>query len=165
MSKEVKSDGNKTPSGPFPPFPVPPTPPIELKTVYDLLKIVAFVVVWYVATDANRALSGAVNFDKLAETTQAVECPFFGTSVLPAVTWTGAKIGLLQGLIVAVQALVTVWAGPTLFVYLGPVLTSAFMVPIKLLGDIRKAWNGSTTDPKKGDGDHTGNKDKDKPEV
>lgn len=161
MSKDLKP-GNETPgSGPIPPFPVPPSPPIELKTFFDLLKIVLFVVVWYIAVDANRALQGAVNFDKLGETAASTECWFFGKSILPDVTWQGAKIGFLQGLIVAVQALVTVWAGPTLFVYLGPVLTTAFQVPIKLVGEFRRAWNGST-EPKTG-GEKPGKGEKDPP--
>ncbi len=158
MSKDVNL-GEPTPSGPLPPL--PPQTPIELRTLFDIAKIVIFVVIWYVAVDANRALQGAVDFAKLSETAKPADTWFFGVSTIPAVTWLGAKIGLLQGLIVAVQALVTVWAGPTLFLYLGPVLTTAFQVPIKLLGDFSRAWRGSTVDPKKGNDDKPGGKDGD----
>lgn len=158
MSKDVQpSDGRDT-TGPLPPGPPGPLPPVELKTVWDLAKIVLFVVVWYISVDANRALQAAVDYTRVAQTAIPMDWPIFGNSILPQVTWEGAKIGLLQGLIVAVQALVTVWAGPTLFTYLGPVLTSAFMVPIKLVAEFRRAWKGAATDGSK---DSTDDKKKD----
>lgn len=124
---------------PIPPLPPTPIPPIELNTIWDVAKIVIFVTVWYITSDANHALTAAVDYSKVAA----------GSSSLVNASWNGATIGVLQGLIMSVQALAIIWASPTLFAYLGPVLTAAFRTPIKLLAELRRAI-GSRSKP--GDG-------------
>jgi len=124
------------PSTPLPPIPAPPSP-IELKTIWDIGKIVAFVVLWYITSDANKALDASVDYTKLVGTTCGV-------------TWMGAKFGLLQGLIMSVQALAIIWASPTLFIYLGPVLTSAFRTPLRLVADFKRAMSSKSKDGKDG---------------
>lgn len=132
-----------------PPPPEPPLPPIHLSTIRDVLKIVIFVTVWYIAADANRALIAAVDYAKLAGASGIGG----DISLLPGVTWLGARIGLLQGLIMSAQALVTIWAGPTVFTYLGPVLTAAFKTPIALIAELRRAWSAKADDKKGGSED------------
>jgi hypothetical protein len=100
-----------------------------LKTVWDVAKIVIFVTVWYITSDANHALTAAVDYAKVAGASHS----------LPHASWLGARIGLLQGLIMSVQALAIIWASPTLFAYLGPVLTAALDTPIKLVAKLRRA--------------------------
>lgn len=121
------------------PTPVPPPTPLPqfpLDTIWDVAKIVIFVLVWYVTNDANRALIAYVDYGKLAT----------ASSSLIGASWQGAMVGVLQGLIMSVQALAVIWASPTLFLYLGPVLTAAFKTPIKIVAEFRRALNPKTDD-------------------
>ncbi|MBX9687059.1 MAG: hypothetical protein K2X27_10180 [Candidatus Obscuribacterales bacterium] len=131
---------------PTPNPPPNPLPPIPIATLFDIARIVIFVTVWYITTDANNALSASVDYYKMA----------VPGSTLLGLSWAGAQIGLLQGLIISAKALVTIWAGPTLFNYLGPVLTSAFRTPINLLIEFRQAWlKPRKKDDNTPDDDHT----------
>ncbi|MBX9690201.1 MAG: hypothetical protein K2X27_26045 [Candidatus Obscuribacterales bacterium] len=141
MSKHKAREGEPSPTTPntppTPPFPpIPPIPPIKIETLFDLAKIVLVVVIWYITTNANSALMAGVDYGKIAES----------SSSLLSASFKGAMIGLLQGLILSVQALITIWASPTLFLYLGPVLTAALKTPIKLVAEFRSALS-----PRKGD--------------
>lgn len=140
--QEIKArEGEPNPGTPNPPIPPTPLPPIPLNTIWDLFKIVAFVMLWYITTDANKALVAAVNYDELARQ---------GGSLL-GVSFRGATVGILQGLIMSVQALAIIWASPTMFVYLGPVLTAAFKTPLKIIADFRQALK-----PRNKDGENSG---------
>ena len=144
MQDTTAREGEPSPNIPPPSPPVPPSsplPPIPLDTIWDVAKIVIFVVVWYITNDANKALCAHTDYAKIATDSQT----------LIGVTWHGASIGLLQGLIMSAQALAIIWASPTLFLYLGPVLSAALKTPIKLVAEFRRAMN-----PKSSDGD--GNK-------
>jgi hypothetical protein len=152
MSEDTRVVGD-SPDTPLPPStPIPPIPPgpvpIPFDTIWDMAKIVIFVVVWYATSDANHALTAAVDYAKLPGP----------TSTLTGVSWMGAKIGILQGLIMAVQALAIIWASPTLFIYLGPVLSSAFRTPIRLVAEFRRALSSKSTDSSDQDGDGNGQK-------
>lgn len=138
----------------MPPIPPTPIPPIKLNTIWDVCKVIIFVMVWYITTDANRALVAAVDYMKL------VEPLGHGIAILPQASWLGAQVGFIQGAIMAAQTLVTIWAGPTVFTYLGPVLMSAFRAPINLVLEFRRAWNAK---PRKKDGDD-GDDDSDNPD-
>ncbi len=147
MTTNSQRDDEPNPKIPTPPPPPPPTPlpPLELKTVWDVAKIVIFVVVWYVTSDANRALTAYVDYAKIAADAHSIA----------GASWHGASIGILQGLIMSVQALVVIWASPTMFIYLGPVLTAALQTPIKLVAEFRRALSPKTSDggDKKADSD------------
>lgn len=139
MTQENKP---QDPALPSPPGPLPPPP---LNTFWDIAKIVIFVMVWYIASDANKALVAAVDYGKLVEAVSGT-----GVSGLIQVSWLGAKVGIVQGILITAQALVTIWAGPTVFAYLGPVLVAAFRTPIALLIEFRNAWKAQPRD-KRGD--------------
>lgn len=153
MSKDKNPAGTSpapdTPPGPTPPLPMP-LPPIQLETIWDVAKIVLVVVVFYITRDANNALNAAVDYSKLAAAHQS----------LCSISWHGAMIGLLQGMIMAVQALVIIWGSPTLFTYLGPVLNAFMKTPIKIVADFRRAINPRSKDG--GDKDDDDKKDPDK---
>ncbi len=151
MSKEHSENGGTIPApnpnpkppptgpdSPLPPLPPVPLPPIKLETIADVCKIVFFVVIWYVTSDANHALTASVDYSAIASTHNSL----WGAS------WHGASIGFLQGCIMAVQGLAVIWASPTLFAYLGPVLSAALATPIKLVADFRRALH-----PRSGDDD------------
>lgn len=147
MKDHSAREGEPSPSPntpPLPPVPPTPIPQIPLDTLWDVAKIVIFVMLWYITTDANRALSAAVDYGKLAES---------GKSLL-GISWSGALIGILQGAIMSVQALAVIWASPTLFVYLGPVLSAALKTPIKLVAEFRNALQPRSKD---GSGDEKKN--------
>lgn len=133
MNNDDAREGEPHPGAPGQPNPNPhPTPlppPIKLETVMDVLKIVAFVMLWYICSDANKALVAAVDYDRMAA----------GGGSLIYLSFQGAMIGVLQGLIMSVQALALIWASPTLFIYLGPVLTAFMKTPLKLIAEFRQA--------------------------
>jgi len=116
---------------PTPPIPKGPFlfPPVPLETVWDVAKIVIFVLTWYITNDANKALIHYVDYNQMAA----------DSSSLMSASWQGASIGILQGMIMSVQALAIIWASPTLFFYLGPVLSAALKTPIQLVAEFRRA--------------------------
>lgn len=127
---------------------VPPTPtplPPPLYSLWDVFKIVVFVMVWYITTDANKALVAAVDYGRLVGNLGG------NIDVLPYASWLGAKVGIMQGAIMTAKALVTIWAGPTILTYLGPVIMAGFRAPIELVLEFRQAWNAKPRD-KKDDG-------------
>ena len=142
MESNSAREGEPNPRIPSPtPVPPPtPLPQVPLETIWDVAKIVIFVLVWYVTNDANKALIAYVDYGKLAADSHS----------LLGVSWQGACVGVLQGLIMSVQALVVIWGSPTLFIYLGPVLTAAFKTPIKIVAEFRRALNPKTDDGDKG---------------
>ncbi len=117
------------PSPPIPPGGPFPLPQIPLETVWDVARIVIFVLTWYVTNDANKALVHYVDYSQMAADSNS----------LMGASWQGASIGLLQGMIMSVQALAIIWASPTLFLYLGPVLSAALKTPIQLVAEFRRA--------------------------
>jgi hypothetical protein len=145
MSNDSKGVQDAPQTPPVPPStpPDPPIPPIQLNTIWDAAKIVTFVLVWYITSDANHALTANVDYAKLSA----------AGSTLCGISWAGAKIGILQGLIMSVQALAVIWASPSLFTALGPVLQAAFRTPIKIVAEFRRALQPKSKD---GDGDDDG---------
>jgi hypothetical protein len=121
-----------------------PTPaPPDLKSLRDVIKILVAVIVWFVTTDANKALMAVVDYAKVAQHVPIWHLPF-----LPSVAILGGAIGLLQGVILAVKALVFFWVGPTFFTALIPILTAAAKFPTQFVSDIRRAWAvGRRDDP------------------
>jgi hypothetical protein len=132
------------------PKPSPPTPPVPpLTSSKDAVKVFIGVLLWFVTLDANRALVATVDFAKLATHPLVVHSPWF--LPLPSVAFVGGSVGLLQGLILGIQALVFFWVGPTFFVALGPVLSSAVRTPLQVVAEIRRAWfskKNDSVDPK-----------------
>ena len=124
-----------------------PTPP-AIKGWQDVVKVLFSAIVWFAAVDANQAFKGQVDFTKLSG--WDVNLPFGLSFHLPALTQTasGFSLGLYQGLILAAQAVILIWMGPTLIKYLQPALTAFARFPIKLIGDLRKAWSGKPLDDK-----------------
>ncbi len=130
-------DGRGHDPSPIDPKPQPnpaPAPP-DVKSLRDVVKIMVAVIVWFVTTDANRALMATVDYAKLAAHGTVFHLP-----LLPSVAIAGGTIGLLQGFILAIKALVFFWVGPTFFDALLPVLTSAAKFPMQFVSDIRHAW-------------------------
>lgn len=143
MDKIAAREGEPGPNIPPPTPPIPPgplpLPQIPLETVWDVAKIVIFVLTWYITNDANKALIHYVDYSRMAADSNS----------LIGASWSGASIGMLQGLIMSVQALAIIWASPTLFLYLGPVLSAALKTPIQLVAEFRRALH--PTDPNKPD--------------
>jgi hypothetical protein len=129
------------------PTPTPPT----LSGWRDALKILVAVVIWYAMTDANHALTAAVDYSKLSGSL-FITVPFLHRMILfsplHSVTLIGGAIGILQGLIIGVKALVFLWVGPAFFEAAGPVLTAALKVPTRFVADMRRAWTGKPRDDK-----------------
>ena len=138
MAKEP-NDGVEPRPGPGP-GPLPPFPPnVELKTLWDVAKILIAVLIWYVTADANKALVMAVDYSKLSQAGS-----FLGLGPVASATAWGAYYGILQGLIQGVRVLVFFWAGPAFFLYLGPVLNAAFAPVIRAVQSFRVAWMGGS---------------------
>jgi hypothetical protein len=126
--------GPKTP--PAPPNSDPNKPPVTKPSSWgDNLKIFFVVVIWYVTTDANRALIAHVDYTKLA-----VHPPIYDFGILGSVILIGGFVGLIQGVILAIKALVFFWAGPSFFELLTPVLTAAAKFPTEFVANLRRAW-------------------------
>lgn len=148
MSQKPKETGNGPAlPGPGPgPGPLPPFPPnVELKTLWDVAKILIAVLVWYITADANKAFMAAMDYSKLSQLGSV-----FGWGPVPSAAAWGAYYGIFQGIIQGVRVLVFFWAGPAFFLYLGPVLSMAFAPIIKAVQGFRLAWDGKlVTDEEK----------------
>ena len=140
MAQEPKTNESPAAPGPLP----PPPPAVELKTIWDVLKILIAVLVWYITADANKALIAAIDYSKLSQLG-----PVWGMSTVPSAAAWGAWFGVMQGMIQGVRVLVFFWAGPAFFIYLGPVLTAAFAPAIKLVQGLSLAWSGKAVDDSK----------------
>lgn len=135
------------PSEPRAPGPLPPSPPtVELKTIWDVVKILIAVTIWYITADANKALIAAVEYGKLSQLPA-----FWGLPHPFSATAWGGWFGLWQGLIQSVRVVVFFWAGPAFFLYLGPVLNAAFAGPLQIVKNFRVAWNAKVVDDGKND--------------
>ena len=143
MAQDPKGDNGPALPGPGPgPGPLPPFPPnVELKTLWDVAKILIAVLVWYITADANKALIAAIDYSKLSQLGSV-----WGIGPVPSAAAWGGYYGIMQGLIQGVRVLVFFWAGPAFFLYLGPVLNMAFAPIIKAVQGFRQAWDGKVVD-------------------
>ncbi len=142
MAQEHKGPGSG-PTMPGPgPGPLPPFPPnVELKTLWDVAKILIAIMVWYITADANKAFMAVMDYSKLSQLGSV-----WGMGPIPSATAWGAYYGVLQGFIQGIRVLVFFWAGPALFLYLGPVLSYAFAPIIKLVQGFKAAWDGKVVE-------------------
>ena len=123
--------------------------PNRAQRVCELLKIMLAMIVWLAMTDANHALTAAVDYSKLrAVAGMLIQVPALHFSYyLPAIALSalaGLKIGFLQGALVSIKALIFLWIGPSMFKALGPVMSAALKIPTRIVADLRRAWSAGS---------------------
>ncbi len=99
------------------PLPVPPGPPPKIKTLLDALK--AFLI-----ADFGYALKHAWNANQhFTDFAQVSTLDHW--SAMAQVTFNGFVYGLIPGVVLGLVVLLTAWAGPELWAYVGPILVIA----------------------------------------
>jgi hypothetical protein len=95
---------------------IPPAP-FNWSTVWQGLKIFIVIVVFLAAQQGVQAFMNTFDLTKLMVAGELLK-------VLYAAAM-GVAFGAIQGTLRAVQILLVIWAGPTLWGYLGPILATA----------------------------------------
>jgi hypothetical protein len=95
---------------------IPPAP-FNWSTVWQGLKIFIVIVVFLAAQQGVQAFTNTFDLSKLMVAGELLK-------VLSAAAM-GVAFGSIQGTLRAFQILMVIWAGPTLWGYLGPILATA----------------------------------------
>ena len=98
------------------PTPIPP-PTFSWSTAWQALKIFIIVVVFLAAQQGIHAFTNTFDSTKLMATGELLK-------VLSAAAM-GVAFGAIQGTLRAAQILLVIWAGPSIWGYLGPILATA----------------------------------------
>jgi hypothetical protein len=98
------------------PTPIPP-PTFSWSTAWQALKIFIIVVVFLAAQQGIHPFTNTFDSTKLMATGELLK-------VLSAAAM-GVAFGAIQGTLRAVQILLVIWAGPSIWGYLGPILATA----------------------------------------
>jgi hypothetical protein len=96
--------------------PIPP-PTYSWSTAWQALKIFIIVVVFLAAQQGLHAFTNTFDSTKLMATGELLK-------VLSAAAM-GVAFGAIQGTLRAAQILLVIWAGPSIWGYLGPILATA----------------------------------------
>ncbi len=96
-----------------------PTPPptFSWSTAWQALKIFIIVVVFLAAQQGLHAFTNTFDSTKLMATGELLK--------VLSVAAMGVAFGAIQGMLRAVQILLVIWAGPSIWGYLGPILATA----------------------------------------
>lgn len=127
------------------PVPLPAPPTMDLKTIFDVLRVMVAVVIWYLMNGATDILGKLIEAHSQAPLTfSAVGC-IMGLHVL---------LGVAYG----IKALDFFWAGPSFFEALAPVMALASRLGSNFVAAFTRAWRTSKNDDgtgKPGAGDDT----------
>ena len=112
-----------------------PTPTFSWTTVWQAVKIVLIVVIFMAAQQGIQAFTNTFDWSKLMEAGEVAK-------VLMAVAM-GTIFGAIQGVLRAAQILVAVWAGPSVWGYLGPILASASAAIANTAAAVARVFRGN----------------------
>ena len=113
--------------------------PFSWSTVGQALKIFAVVVLFMAAQQGTQAFAKTFEWSNLVTAGEILK-------VFQAILM-GCVFGAMDGVMRAVQILVAVWAGPTVWGYLGPVLGSAATLTANAAGSVVRALRGNSAKP------------------
>src|SRR5262249_23969492 len=130
--------------------------PNQALTWKSALTVVAAVVIWYAATDAQAAFKASFDFAHLGDVRAIIHGPstggYLGLYQFVTAIYHGLGLGIMDGIIMGVKGLVFVWVGPTFFDALSPVLNSIAKYPVNFVASRRNAWSkGAHDEPQKPD--------------
>ncbi len=94
------------------------------------------VTAWFTTSDAASALREAARYTELGKAISLLHL----TGVPNIVLW-GTLLGVIHGFILAIKAVVFIWAGPAFFEFLYPVFVAASRISARVATDLRKAWS------------------------
>ncbi len=111
-----------------------PPPTFSWTTAWQALKILTIVVGFISAQQGIQAFTSTFDLSKLMEDGEVAK-------VLSAVGM-GLVFGAIQGALRAVQILLAIWAGPSIWGYLGPILASAAILTTNAAASFVRIFRG-----------------------
>lgn len=111
--------------------------PTFTSTIWQAVKIFAVVVIFIACQQASQAFTNNFDWSKLLVDGEVAR-------VFKAIVM-GFVFGTMQGVLRAVQILLAIWSGPSIWGYLGPVLATAQAVISGAASSIVNAFRRDTT--------------------
>ncbi len=112
---------------------IPPAP-FNWSTIWQALKIFIVVVVFIAAQQGMQAFTNTFDWTKLMEAGEVAR-------VFMAIVM-GIVFGAMQGTLRAVQILLAIWAGPSVWGYLGPILAGAAALVTNAAAAVVRVFRG-----------------------